>query len=78
MELISNIFIGIFGCSAIYLVGRKDKWKRYGYVCGVLSQPFWLYTSINNEQWGIVFLSLFYCYAWSSGFYNYWIKKGSK
>jgi len=33
----------------------------------------WFYTSITNEQWGIVALSAFYTYSWGMGIYNYWI-----
>jgi hypothetical protein len=71
----SQFFIFIFGCSAIWLVSRREKWKRWGYIVGLCSQPFWLYTSFINKQYGIFALSLFYTYSWMQGIYNYWIKK---
>lgn len=71
----AQIFILIFGCTAIWLVSRKDKWKRYGYIFGLCSQPFWIYTSYANQQWGILALCFFYTYSWTQGIYNYWIKK---
>jgi len=64
--------IAVFGCSAIYLVGRKDKYKKYGYIFGLLSQPFWLYSSFLNRQWGIFFLSIWYTFSWGNGIKNYW------
>ena len=75
MEIFIQSWIIIFGCSAIWFVGRTEKWKRYGYILGLLSQPAWLYTSIKSNQWGIFILSLWYTYAWGQGVYNYWIKR---
>jgi hypothetical protein len=72
---ICQIWIVLFGCSAIWFVGRKEEWKRLGYIFGLLSQPAWLYTAIEHKQWGIALLSLWYTYAWSQGVYNYWIRK---
>ena len=76
LDGISQIAIIILGASSIWLVGRLEKWSRWGYIIGLCSQPFWLYTSIHNEQLGIALLSIWYGYAWGQGFYNYWIKKG--
>lgn len=73
ISTISQVGITIFGCSAIWLVGRRDqKLRRWGYVAGLCSQPFWFYTTIAAEQWGIVALSIWYTYAWASGLYNNW------
>jgi len=72
---IAQIGILLFGCSAVWFVSRKEKWMRWGYILGVLSQPFWLWTSITHEQWGIAILSAWYTYSWSMGIYNYWIKR---
>lgn len=72
---LSQIMIFIFGAAGIWFVGRKEKWKRWGYILGFLAQPFWFYTAITNDQWGIFMLSIFYCYGWGTGIYNYWIKK---
>lgn len=73
--MISQFLIGIFGVTAILLVGRKDKWQKWGYIVGLLGQPFWFYSAIINEQWGIVVLCIFYLYSWGQGAYNHWIKK---
>lgn len=71
---IAQVGIMIFGASAIWFVGRKESWKRWGYILGLLGQPFWIYSSVVNEQWGILIMTLFYTYSWSQGIYNYWIK----
>jgi hypothetical protein len=71
----SQIMILVFGCSAIWLIGRKENWKRWGYIIGFIAQPFWFYTGISNEQWGIVALTAVYTFLWGLGIYNYWIKR---
>jgi len=69
-----QIGIAIFGAAAIWLVGRKEHWRRWGYICGMCSQPFWYWTTAKNGQWAIFALSLFYTYSWAQGVWNYWIR----
>ena len=75
MDIISQIGIALFGASAIWFVGRTEKWKRWGYILGMCSQPFWIYTCFHNRQWGILILTIFYTYSWGQGIYNYWLKR---
>ena len=72
--MIAQIGIMCFGLTAVFLVARKDKWQRFGYIAGLAGQPFWFYTTWQAEQWGIFILSFFYAWAWAKGIYNYWIK----
>jgi len=74
MEVIAQIFIFFFGVSAVWLVGRTEHWRRWGYISGFCGGPFWLYVAATNGQWGIFCLSLFYSYSWGQGVWNYWIK----
>lgn len=74
MDSFCQIWIAVFGGLAIWLVGRLERWGRWGYVLGLLSQPAWLYTAISHEQWGIAVLSLWYAYSWGQGVYNHWLK----
>lgn len=70
-----QVIIFILSSSAIWLVGRREKWSRYGYIAGLLAQPFWIYTSYKTQQWGIFAMSFIYIYSWSQGIYNHFIKK---
>lgn len=72
--MIEQFGIAIFGPLAIWLVGRPEEWRKWGYLCGICSQPFWFYTTIKNEQWGILVLSIFYTYSWMQGIWNYILK----
>jgi hypothetical protein len=75
LDIFTQIWIAIFGCGAVWFVSRLEKWKRWGYIFGLIGQPAWWYTTYIHEQWGILFLSIFYTYSWCQGIYNYWIKK---
>lgn len=74
MDLIQWLIL-ILSTTSIWLVARTEKWSRWGFIVGLIAQPFWLYSSIKNDQWGIVILTLFYTYSWSMGIYNYFVKK---
>lgn len=73
MSIVCQIWIAVFGCSAIWLVSRKESWRRWGFILGICSQPAWFYTTYVNEQWGIFTLAFLYTYSWCQGIYNYWI-----
>lgn len=71
-DLISQIGLSILGISAIILVAKKNKW---GFVLGLLSQPFWFITSYLNQQWGVFILSIVYTFSWCFGIYEWFLKK---
>lgn len=71
----SQIAILVTNVPAIWLVGRLESWKRWGYIFGLLGQPFWFYTIWHNKQIGVFILAIWYTYAWGQGVYNYWIKR---
>lgn len=74
----SQICILVFGAVAIWLVSRKEHWSRWGYIFGFISQPFFLWSTYKEQQWGIFLLSIWYTYAWGQGIWNYWIKPEDK
>ncbi|MCL5991388.1 MAG: hypothetical protein M1419_04730 [Bacteroidetes bacterium] len=73
--LIIQIIIFITSASAIWLVSRKEDWRRWGYIIGLIGQPFWLYSTFVNEQWGIFLLTFVFTYSWGQGVWNYWVRK---
>jgi hypothetical protein len=72
--MLAQIALFTFGSSAIWFLGRKEKWNKWGYILGMCGQPFWFYTQIQSENWGIVALSCMYTYSWGQGIWNYWLK----
>jgi len=65
-----QIGIALLGATAIWMVGRKKEWRKWGYAVGLASQPFWLYATWEGRQWGMFALSVWYVYAWASGWWN--------
>ena len=70
-----QLVIVLTGCSAIFMVSRKESWSKYGYIVGLLGQPAWFYIGISNRNWGIVLLTIVYTFSWSQGIYFNFIKK---
>ena len=70
-EIISQIAIFALGTSAIVLIAKKNKW---GFVAGLLAQPFWFITSYTHEQWGVFFVSFIYLGSWLLGIYEWFFK----
>lgn len=73
--MISQIGIVIFSLIAAWLTqqGNENR-KKYACIFGLISQPFWFYSALQSDQWGIFILSLFYTAIWLIGFRNYWVK----
>jgi len=71
-DLISQWFIAILGVVAIVMVAKKNKW---GFVIGLISQPFWFITSFSNRQWGVFIMSFAATASWILGIYEWFYKK---
>lgn len=63
----------LFGCTAIWLVGRLESWRRWGYVCGLLSQPFWFWMLYDDKNCFVLGVSFLYLYSWIQGFRNHFL-----
>lgn len=75
LDTLAQIGITLFGGTAIYLVGRRTRaMRRWGFVCGLISQPCWYLTMAANEQWLMLPVFAFYTYSWISGFINHWLR----
>jgi len=70
--------IMIFGASAIWVVGRKESWSRWGYILGLMGQPFWIAAALQSDQYGILIMTVFYTYAWGQGIWNHWLNPRKK
>jgi len=75
IDIIAQIGLVIFSEIAIILVAEKNKW---GYVYGLLSQPFWFISSYMNKQWGIFILSIIYTGTWMYGCYTWFFRDSNK
>lgn len=74
--MIDQIAILVLGVGAVYLSqDPKPKVSRWAGILGLVSQPFWFYSSYTTESWGIFLASFLYTYCWGRGVYYNWIKK---
>jgi hypothetical protein len=70
LEQISQLgIISFSGSTIFFLSNEKRKWRKIGYIVGILGEPFWFYTTLHNEQWGIFVLSLWYTLNFCKGLY---------
>jgi len=70
-----QVVIAFTGVIAIWLSQQKrEEWKKYACLFGMVGQPFWFYSAYSSEQWGIFILCVFYTYSWFTGIRNNWIK----
>lgn len=74
LDLIAQVGLFVFGVLAIVLVAQKNKW---GFVFGVIAQPFWFITAYVNEQWGVFALCFVYTGSWLYGCYNWFLEDQS-
>lgn len=74
--MIDQAAILLFGVTAIWLSqDHRPHWARWACVCGLASQPFWLYASWTAGQWGIFASSMLYAWAWWRGFRRHWLRR---
>jgi hypothetical protein len=70
-DLIAQIGVAIFGTTGVWLLASKEaEVRRWGYVSGLVAEPFWLYGAITTDQWGVVLMVAIYTVAWIRGIRN--------
>ena len=55
---------------SVYLISLNNNKVKYGFLIGLLVQPFWFYETYKNNMWGMFFLSFFYSYSYWNGYRN--------
>jgi len=72
-DYVSQALIFILGVGSVGLVGSKNsRVRRWGYLCGVLQEPFWFYSTAYAGQWFIFASAFLYTAVWCRGLYNNW------
>lgn len=73
--MIAQFAIALFGVTAIFLSQSSDaKQRKFACLFGLISQPFWFWSAISAEQWGIFMLCCFYTVAWARGVKTNWLE----
>lgn len=66
----NQLAIFIFGGLAVFLLARSDKWQKWGYLSGLISEPFWIYAAWQADQWAVILLALWWAVWYAVGFYR--------
>jgi hypothetical protein len=73
LDAISQSCITVLGGLAIVLVGRRSvAVRRWGFACGLASQPFWYTQMALHDQWGMLPIYTVYTFSWASGLWTHW------
>jgi hypothetical protein len=73
--VIDQVGIALTGVTAIFLSQSKhERLRKFACLFGMAGQPFWIYSAIHAEQWGILTLTALYTLAWAKGVWTHWIK----
>lgn len=77
-DIIAQIGATVCGCIGIWMVGRPEQWRKWGFLIGLCGQPFWFYTLTVNKQYIILLMTFWYTYSWGQGAYFNICKEGKK
>lgn len=73
--MLDQIGIALFGVTAVFLSQtRRESFRRWACIFGLIGQPFWFYSAFTHQQWGIFGLSFLYTFAWGQGVFNNWLR----
>ena len=63
--VLDQVGILVTGVIAVWLTqDKRESWRRWAPIFGLLAQPFWFYAAWKAEQWGIFAITTLYTYAW--------------
>lgn len=72
---IAQVGIALTGVTAIFLTQTKSaELQRFACLFGLAGQPFWIWSAISAEQWGILALTSLYAFAWAQGVWLHWLR----
>ncbi|WP_211314808.1 hypothetical protein [Thioalbus denitrificans] len=67
MNALIQLGMTLFSGAAIWMVGRPEPWSRWGYLVGLVGQPFWFAAAVQSGQWGLFLITCWFTYAWGQG-----------
>ena len=71
-DLVQAAILILSGVTAWLLASKHARVRRWGYVVGIVGEPFWLYASWVTNQWGVVLLALWWTAQYIRGAINNW------
>ena len=62
-----QLAIAALSVAAMLMIASTGPFHRWGFVVGLLSQPFWIAATWRARQWGMFTLSVIYTFVWIFG-----------
>ena len=73
IDILVQVAIVILGALAISLLASaKGQVRRWGYVAGLVSEPFWIWSAYFADQFGVIALAVWWGYHYYRGAVNNW------
>jgi hypothetical protein len=63
--------IALLGTATIWMLAQNKPWSKWGFVIGLISEPFWLYSAVMSKQWGIILMCIVYTGCYIIGIKNH-------
>jgi hypothetical protein len=75
-NLVSQIMIPILGLLSIFFLGcKKIRLVKFGFMFGLLAEPFWFYAAYTHQQWGVLLIVCAYFIGHSRGLFNSYMRE---
>jgi len=76
IDAITQVWVSIFGLSALWLMmSKNEKRRKIGIILGLIGQPAWYAQLTINDQWGMLPVFIGYTASWIYGFWTHWIRE---
>lgn len=62
-----QLAIAVLSVTAMLMIASTGPFHKWGFVVGLLSQPFWIAATWRARQWGMFALSMIYVFVWIFG-----------
>jgi hypothetical protein len=73
---LSQLFIALFGLTAMYLaLGNNERARRWAPILGLCAQPFWVHATLSAGQFGIFVLSIAYTLVYVNEIRVHWWRR---
>jgi len=75
LETMAQWVVFVLGGAAIWLISddRSARRQRWGWLLGFFGQPFWIWITWENAQWGMFALSVWFLFVWGKGAWRRWL-----
>lgn len=72
--MIEQVFIAVTELIAVGLLQAKTRqYRKWAAIFGLLGQPFWFYTSFQQEQWGVFLVCFCFLALWIKSLKDNWL-----